>query len=323
MEKEREDEPSPSPLQPMMSSITMEKEREDEPSPSPLQPTQRKKSYRGILAMIMGPPKTSSLSSSTQSSHYGLGYHPLEKSTSARLIKRPSSRRRRKHRGDVESNTTSVYVVPPPLKLFDPHQAEFTLLFFCDFNCRNTIRFVPILAEFLKNCSDAIGQTSHRVDDDNDHGGNGGNDSVISPFLEQEEVVVKACTSSLSMPYCRLICIPNNEISTEDMTTDNVYHNYSNNEMMGFFSYLISQTEFWHLGYDHANRLGIIRLLAVAVVPTLIIINNNNGKIVSNRGMEAIEYNQHCSPNIVVDAWRNGENPIPVLARITSGCEIT
>jgi len=266
--------------------------------------------------MIVGPPKTTSVSSSTQSSHYGLGYHPLEKVTSARLIQRPSSRRRRKHRGDLESNTTSEYVSPPPLKFFDPHQAEFTLLFFCDFDCRNSIRFVPILAEFLKNCSNAVGQTPHRVDDDKDDGGNGGNDSVISPSLEQD-------TSSLSMPYCRLICIPNNEIPTDNMTPDNVYHNYPNDEMMGFFPYLISQTEFWHLGYDHANRLGIIRLLAVSVVPTLAIIDNKSGKMITNRGMEAIEYNQQCSPSIVVDAWRNGENPIPVLARVTSSCVIT
>jgi len=137
----------------------------------------------------------------------------------------------------------------------------------------------------MKNCNNTTDQTTHDGDSNRHE---------------------KACTIPRSTP-CQLICIPNNELST---TT-------------GFFQYLASHTQFWKLGFDHINRLGVIRLLAVSMVPTLAVIDNKSGKMITNWGMEAIEYNQNLHPEIVVESWRQGKHSVPTFARVTSACVIT
>lgn len=276
--------------------------------PSSQSPIEQKKSYRGILSMIMGPAKITSVPSSIESNHYSLWHYPLDKITpnaatanatanaTLRLVKRSSSRRRRKPRDDLEANTKNghQYTTLLPLKIFDPHQAEFTLLFFCDFDCRNSIRFLPILANFLNNCTNHTAQISNH---------------------DQVQALVKPCTSSsLMKSCCQLICVPNNEIPTELVK--------AHDEFMGFFTYLASHTEFWHLGYNHASRLFIIRLLGVSMVPTLVVLDNRTGKMITNSGMQAIEYNQHRNPEIVIESWRQGENSVPFLARVAMECVI-
>ena len=59
------------------------------------------------------------------------------------------------------------------------------------------------------------------------------------------------------------------------------------------------------------------------MVPTLVVIDNSTGKIITSWGMEAIEYNQHRDPKLVVDSWRQGNNSVPIYARLTSGCVIS
>ena len=58
------------------------------------------------------------------------------------------------------------------------------------------------------------------------------------------------------------------------------------------------------------------------VVPTLVVINNSTGKIITNCGMEAIEYNQHHNPKLAVEAWKQGNDSIPFYARVATKCMI-
>jgi len=248
-----------------------QKKKQGIESNSPVDPSlSSKKSYLGILALILGPPPPSQPPSPEQQQHkqqllsepssprHQLGYHPYNATHTQKQYAKKyslSSKRRHKKDDDLEKGNNRK------MKHWNPHESEFTVLYFCDFHCRNSIRFLPILGHFFQTQS--------------------------------------------SPKTCQLICVPNNDLS------------YYNEDDYGFFPKLQTQTEFWSLGYNHCNRLPLIRLLSVSKVPTVIIINNQTGRMISNCGMESIEYYHRPAPkddndyNPLFEEWRKGNCGIP------------
>ena len=161
----------------------------------------RKTPSKGILSFITGPPNID------ENFSYALRFMPLNVHAE-RLRRNRARKNKRSQKGkddDVEGSGAVLRERP-----YRPHNAEFTLLFFCDFHCVNTRRFTFILADFLRH---AQSQKS----DYSDHG-----------------------TDSY-----HLVCIPNDDI-----------RGYENGTIL---SHLQSETDYWHLGFDHTNRLSIIR----------------------------------------------------------------
>jgi len=158
-----------------------------------------------------------------------------------------------------------------------PIKSEFTLLWFCDSHCRNSLRFAKILGTFLKS-------SCMRMNNDHD-------------------------TSNPLRP-CQCIVIPNDNI---DEGTG--YKNF-------LFAELADNTDFWHMGFDHSSRLSIIRLLSISVVPTLVVINNTSGRLVTRWGMEAIESNL-SNVDSLLRAWNNNQSGVSTLKLITSTCVLS
>ena len=122
-------------------------------------------------------------------------------------------------------------------KEYHPCNAEFTLLFFCEMNCRNSRRFVFLLADFLKAV--LLHQIQNDKDNDDDNDDDGDKNTIV-----------------------QLILIPNDNITNMEKVSSST-----------ILSHLQSETEYWHLGFDHKNRLAIIRY-----VLKLYVINNKHGR---------------------------------------------
>lgn len=106
----------------------------------------------------------------------------------------------------------------------------------------------------------------------------------------------------------QLICIPNDESPRPTRLYD------------GPFSQLC---DFWHIGFDYKNRLALIRLLSINKVPTLVVISNDKGTMVTNKGMEVVELYDRSQYETVLSAWKNGISGLTTLGTITSTCAIT
>lgn len=174
------------------------------------------------------------------------------------------SKRKPRRRGeDIE--TPPIYT---HFKVYHPCNGEFTLVFFCDLECRNTLRFTSILGRFLRDVNK----------------------------MEKD-------TKSL-----QLVCIPNNSTCS------------NSNECMdhSVFSHLASEVEYWVMPFEHANRLAFIRILSASKVPSLFVINNHSGRIVTDLGMEAVE----CCTNVkeTIECWRSNSSGVGISTRILSQC---
>lgn len=209
---------------------------------------------RGALAMIVD-----SKHEATLNSHDTLCYIPHD--PTAQRIK---SKRRPRTKDDA--------IETPPIfcrfKIYHPCNGDFTLVYFCDLECRNTLRFTSILGRFLRDVN--------KMDQD---------------------------TNSL-----QLICITNDNVCS----IRNEYMNYS------IFSHLASETEYWIMPFEHANRLAFIRMVSASKVPSLFVINNRTGRIITDLGMEAVE----CCTNVkeTIECWRSNSSGVGITSRIMSQC---
>jgi len=70
------------------------------------------------------------------------------------------------------------------------------------------------------------------------------------------------------------------------------------------------------------------RMLSVAVVPSLIVINNRTGRIVTSWGMEALESaldgdsGNGGGCETILDEWREGRSGVPFSTKVIHGCTI-
>ena len=138
--------------------------------------------------------------------------------------------KKRKHRNqeqmhDAEGQQLSAsasasahYTDQDEQRLYHPKNGEFTLVFFCEMNCRNSLRVTMALAKFLH--------------------------SVEKTKQDGDEYECKR--------PIQLICIPNDDIDSSKQGS------HVNVTEANIITHLYSHTEFWHMGFDHVNRSAII-----------------------------------------------------------------
>lgn len=147
-------------------------------------------SAKGALALITGP-----LRNVPPSKDYSLEYYDHD--TNMNL--------------DEETCLPDVKGVDSTAMRFNPDGAEFTLLFFCDFEtCRNSKRIAPIVGHFMNGVKS--------LEDGNEQ-------ITISPKKNP----------------VHLICIPNDELRGK------------------VFKEMSQLTDYSCLGFNHSNRLHLIR----------------------------------------------------------------
>lgn len=255
-------------------------------------------SPRGVLALLVLPSSNRfavhaaalGRNESTHRLHY-FDHDP----NAPRLNKIQSHKRQRKqtqtheYDEDLEIQALNVFGlhVTPTVHVrvpYHPSQGEFTLIYFCDMNCRHSTRFTKILANFMQ----AVQKDDH---------------------YENEN----------TLPI-QLICVLNDEINLSATG----FRNELRNGPPNILSHLVSETACWCLGYDHINRLAMIRMLSISMVPSLIVINNETGRVITSCGMEAIEgsaVDDHGSKHLLAQ-WRKGNDGIPFSTKIINSCSI-
>ena len=70
------------------------------------------------------------------------------------------------------------------------------------------------------------------------------------------------------------------------------------------------------------------RMLSISRVPTLVVINNKTGRVVTNLGMEEIEHccSSSCAEELekntltVVECWRKGTSALPLVSQLLQSC---
>lgn len=211
---------------------------------------------KGPLALLVKPPAapTGTIHSSAYHLHY-FACNPtapcLSRIHSSKIQHRPPQQRRRRKRSrqsegnqeqeelgqqeQVESLHEEYY---QSQTTYHPCKEAFTLLFFCEMNCRNSQRFTMVLASFL--------QTVQSMDN----------------FKNGKRPI-------------QLICIPNDDLDLSILLHHMTHDEYnmdeeeqkSYSEMLwttkkggaNILTHLMSCCDFWHMGYDHTNRLAMIR----------------------------------------------------------------
>ena len=65
-------------------------------------------------------------------------------------------------------------------------------------------------------------------------------------------------------------------------------------------------------------------MLSASTVPSVIVINNKTGKVVTRQGVEAIEASgkNAAGTKFVLDDWRNGRAGVSITSRILNCCNI-
>uniref|UniRef100_A0A7S2DZ02 Uncharacterized protein n=1 Tax=Helicotheca tamesis TaxID=374047 RepID=A0A7S2DZ02_9STRA len=163
---------------------------------------------------------------------------------------------------------------------YDPTKSEFTLFYFGESTSLHCLKVTPVLARFVNGLNHS---RDEREEDSNT--------TVTSS---------KGSSCDKVLP-CQCICIPN----------DSTVSGYET---------LCSGMGFWCMDFQHCNRLGIIRLLSVSVVPTVVVVNNATGRTVTDLGLDAIIH--HDDSYTLLNAWRKGESGVNMFVRATSSCSV-
>lgn len=61
-------------------------------------------------------------------------------------------------------------------------------------------------------------------------------------------------------------------------------------------------------------------MLSVAVVPSIVVVNNKTGRIVTSLGVDAVENASDDGSGCkqLLDLWRNGKNGVPIYSKLTN-----
>lgn len=94
--------------------------------------------------------------------------------------------------------------------------------------------------------------------------------SIVSKWFHHSLNEKKATQDKHNASGNRVICVPN-------QSTQN--HNVS----------ILANTGFYELPFNHSSRLALLFLLNAKRVPSIIVVQNNNGRIITPYGWEAIE----------------------------------
>ncbi len=162
-------------------------------------------------------------------------------------------------------------------------KSGFTLFFFCDSNNRQSLNSIPIISKWCHYALNCGGSNTN----------NGNGDGILSD------------TS-------RVICIPNqpspHEINVRDSTIDSISQASINATSTtgsaakgGHVLSILKGTGFYHLPFLHKSRLPLLHLLGATRVPSVIVVSNATGRIVTRYGWEAIE--REGGPGGLLERW--------------------
>jgi len=295
-------------------------------------PFKREPSPRGVLALIVGP-----LNARCNGNDFG-STHKMTYFKSDPTFPRLTNRKRERNdrfgddtQFDVDEENPSAEIDhQSPLgegwkrsdlpnmrnvsSVYHPLKSEFTLLYFYESHviCRNSKRFSLVLASFMNEILQSSMKSCVRDPDQDIH--------------------------AMKCPI-QLICVPNCKDSLGNVGAQQQRyqllrgHTPARTPNPTILSHLIAHTSLWHMGFDHANRLAIIRILSVSVVPSLIIVNNETGEIITTWGMEAIEEwaqqkdggrekgTRHS--DFLLSKWRHGHSGVSICSRFLGACLIS
>lgn len=164
----------------------------------------------------------------------------------------------------------------------------FTLFFFVDSNNRQSLNAIPIVSRWYHY---VLSNGGRSISDDDDN-------------IIQEE-----CRSSSGN---RIICVPNqpssHEINIHNSNTDSILQASINassatggSATKGVTISILQHTGFYHLPFLHKSRLPLLHLLAVTRVPSIIVVSNATGRVVTRYGWEAIE--REGGPGGLLERW--------------------
>ena len=194
---------------------------------------------------------------------------------------------------DAELNDgVNTIVANKPLPL-DDIDYGFTLFFFVDSTNRQSLHAIPKVSQWFY----------HAMSDDGDCSGN-------EYYYNNNS---------------RVICIPNNtsphEIDMSSNTSDPIMHANINSSLTSTVSkqrqgmVMLQKTGFYHLPFLHPKRLTLLHLVGANRVPSIIVVSNQTGKIITRYGWEAIEQevgklDQYIESNWIENKKEKGEDPI-------------
>jgi hypothetical protein len=165
----------------------------------------------------------------------------------------------------------------------------FTLFFFVDSNNRQSLNAIPIVSRWYHY---VLSNGGHSISDDDDN-------------IIQEEY--------RSSSGNRIIFVPNqpssHEINLHNSNTDSILQASINassgtggSATKGHVTIsIIQHTGFYHLPFLHKSRLPLLHLLGVTRVPSIIVVSNATGRVVTRYGWEAIE--REGGPGGLLERW--------------------
>jgi len=221
-----------------------------------------------------------------------LTYYPYRDDVGGRQYLHKWRGRKRQNNGNEQIITIEEFgcqteLIPDkPLGLISADKAinnknGFTLFFFCDSNNRQSLSSIPIISKW---CYYALNCGGSDIENDGDE---------------------------LPSSDSRVICIPNqlspHEIHVHNSTTDSMSQTSINatattgSATKGHVLSILKGTGFYHLPFLHKSRLPLLHLLGVTRVPSVIVVSNATGRIVTRYGWEAIE--REGGPGGLLERW--------------------
>lgn len=160
------------------------------------------------------------------------------------------------------------------------NKSGFTLFFLCDSNNRQSLNSIPIISKWCYYALNCGGRDT-----------NGNSDGISSDS--------------------RVICIPNqpspHEINIHNSTIDPISQasitatSTTGSATRGHVLSILKGTGFYHLPFLHKSRLPLLHLLGATRVPSVIVVSNATGRIVTRYGWEAIE--REGGPGGLLERW--------------------
>ena len=245
-----------------------------------------------------------------------LPFYPYSQTTGdpLRLLKK---RGRKQEQEDGESTDHKTNITNRPLQSIsgDNDSSTYTLFFFVDSTNRQSLLAIPKVSQWfhhaLDNGEDEYNNNHHRS----------GN---------------------------RVICIPNhtlpNEINLSNSTSDPIMQAAINSSLSSSVSKqqmsMLLNSGFYHLPFIHPKRVPLLHMLGANRVPSIIVVSNKTGRIITRYGWEAIE--RECTKleeyiksewtgnkkdthedtttfeSHVVNDWSEGKSGLPLWWRLLS-----
>lgn len=142
--------------------------------------------------------------------------------------------------------------------------ASFTLFFFVDSTNRQSLSAIPIVSFWFR----------HALYNNDDIDGNENRIICIPNHPSQYEINIRDSSSDPT-----ILAIINNSSTVPSATR--------HSQML--LHPMLLNTGFYHLPFHHPQRLPLLHLLNATRVPSVIVVHNSTGRIVTQYGWEAVE----------------------------------